>query len=85
MFRQPLRCHLDLFKPDIQSRVNRQQERQKIDHDYRAKERSFKTGHPVYVKNFAQRQPWICGTVDEVPGPLSYNITVNLEDGRIQL
>ena len=81
-FGRPLRCQLDLLKPDIQLKVNRRQEQQKLNHDHRAKERSFAPGDLVYVRNFAQGQPWLSGSIEDVRGPVSY--TVKLDDGRIQ-
>ena len=81
MFGRPLRSQLDLMRPSIQSHVMLHQEQQKYGHDKRAKERNFKPGDLVYVRNFTQGTTWLTGTVVEVRGPVSY--TVRLEDGRV--
>ena len=73
---------MDLLKPDIQLKVNRRQEQQKLNHDHRAKERSFALGDLVYVRNLAQGQPRLSGSIEDERGPVSY--TVKLDDGRIQ-
>jgi transcription initiation factor TFIID subunit TAF12 len=69
------------MRPSIQSNVLLHQEQQKHGHDQRAKERDFKPGDPVYVRNMAQGATWLPGTIVEVRGPVSY--TVSLEDGRL--
>lgn len=68
MFGRPIRSQLDLMQPSIQSNVLLRQEQQKLGHDQRAKERDFKPGDPVYVRNMAQGATWLRGTIVEVRG-----------------
>uniref|UniRef100_A0AAY5K6G3 Integrase catalytic domain-containing protein n=1 Tax=Esox lucius TaxID=8010 RepID=A0AAY5K6G3_ESOLU len=79
MGRKP-KSHLDLLHPDVGPRVIRSQEEQKGRRDQHAKERFFKPGDCVFVKNFAQGQPWLPGLISRQTGPVSF--TVDLLDGR---
>ena len=41
MFNRPLRCHLDLLKPDIEATVQSRQFQQQLNHDAHSKDREF--------------------------------------------
>lgn len=75
-----LRSTLDLLHPDLQSRVQHKQWKQKEQHDQHAKGRSLQGGAPVYTKNFSFGPTWIPGTVEQVTGPVS--CTVLLGSGQ---
>ena len=76
------KTHLDKLRPDIASRVNDHQEKQKLAHDQHAKHRSFRVGEEVYVKNFASNTPkWLRGKILGHSGPISFK--VELDDGRV--
>jgi hypothetical protein len=75
------RCHLDLMRPDITSKVRRCQKRQKASHDHRTKQRSMVIGDAVFVKNFGDGPAWLMGSIVDTLGSLS--LQVKLTDGRI--
>ena len=76
--RQP-RSALDLMVPDVGSRVQKCQERQKVNHDQGVKVRLFKVGDAVFVKNFNGSPKWIPGQVIANRGPLS--LVIQLDNG----
>ena len=80
MGRRP-RSTLDLMQPDVATRVQTNQERQKSGHDSHTKARTFAPGDKVFVHNFASGPTWIPGTIAEERGPLSFHI--QLENGRV--
>ena len=76
-----LRSRLDLLHPQIQERVEKQQAKQKSDHDGSTPVRQFSVGDRIFVKNFPSNTPkWLPGIVRKVTGPLSY--VVELLDGK---
>ena len=76
MFGRRLRSVLDLVKPDLQNRVEKEQLRQKMSHDKRAVERSMSVGDEVYVKNFipGDSETWLPGRIIEKQGPRSFRV-----------
>jgi len=77
-----LRSKLDSLYPDVSKKVEKQQRRQKQQHDNARPLRSFKEGDRVYAEDFtASSCKWNPGTVVEMTGPLSY--TVRLGDGTL--
>ena len=79
-----LRSPLDLLKPDLHKRVEKEQARQKEAHDKHVRARSFVIGEAVYIKNFGRdssSRSWLSGHVKQYCGPLSYK--VELPDGRV--
>ena len=75
------RSQLDLLKPELSTKVQLKQEAQKKNHDTHTKHREFQIGDQVFVKEFPSGKDWLDGTITEVKGPLTYNIT--LSDGRV--
>ena len=57
LFGRRLRSHLDLLRPNLNSKVRQKQNSQKQTHDYHAQERSFKVDDPVLAKNYRQGSP----------------------------
>ncbi|XP_061584204.1 LOW QUALITY PROTEIN: uncharacterized protein K02A2.6-like [Cololabis saira] len=80
MMNGKLRSTLDLLHPDLQSRVQHKQWKQKEQHDQHARARSLQEGAPVYTKNFSAGPSWIPGMVESVTGPVS--CTVLLGSGQ---
>ena len=78
-----LRTHLDLLRPNVAKRVQRNQEKQKEGHDRSVPDRNFAEGDRVWVKNFSPgtRTRWLSGTVKEIQGARLF--LVELQDGRI--
>lgn len=74
------KSHLDLLHPDVGVRVVRSLEEQKERRDRHAKERFFKPGDCVFIKNFSQGPPQLPGIICHQTGPVSF--MVDLCDGR---
>ena len=79
-----LRSPLDLLKPDIHTRVEEKQEKQKQYHDRTARQHSFTVGDLVFIRNFSQSSTdqWIPGEVISTTDPRSFR-RVKVPDGRI--
>ena len=79
MGRKP-RTHLSLIHPNLATRVQEQQDRQKSGHDQHTKLREFSVNAPVFVRDFAtQELRWVPGTITEQKGFLTFH--VQLTDG----
>ncbi len=76
-----VRTRFDLLKPDLQSKVDKEQARQKESHDKHSKTRQFSAGQPVMIRNFLSKLKWMPGTIKGQQGPVSYEI--ELDDGRV--
>lgn len=77
------RSRLDLLKPHAADRVeNRQATKQVADHNKHSRDRSFKVGDLVFVRNYRQGDTWLAGEVLSKTGPVSYQI--RLDDNRIR-
>ncbi|CAG2224140.1 unnamed protein product [Mytilus edulis] len=79
MGRRP-RSLLDLTYPNINSRVQQKQQRQKQSHDKTAQVRNFNVGDSVYILSHNREAKWITGTLIKRTGPVSFVIELN--DGR---
>ena len=62
MYKRPLRCHLDLLKPNNEETV---QARQQLNHDVHSKDRKFQVNDTVFVENFGQGSKWLEGIDEE--------------------
>ncbi len=81
LYGRKLRCSMDFIHPDLTRKINEQQQKQKVYHDKKARERNFCVGDPVLTRNFSYGPKWIPGHVATVTGPLSYKVM--LGDGRV--
>ena len=63
LFGRRLRSHLDLLRPDLNSKVRSKQSSQKQAQDYYAQDRSFEVDDLVLVKNYRQGPPWLPGAI----------------------
>ena len=79
MGRKP-RSRLDLLHPDIRSRVQNEQVKQKEIHDQHAVDRRLQPGDTVYAREFVKQHRWGPGVITVQTGPVSY--TVQLDDQR---
>ena len=70
--KQQIRTRLDLLRPDINSKVVRNQAGQKKSQDEHSRERTFFIGQRVMARNYRAGSVWMPGTVVERNGPLSY-------------
>ena len=76
-----LKSRLDILRPQVESRVQDRQSRQKADHDKSSRVRQFSVGESVFVKNHGRGDRWLLGQITEVSGPLSFKVKV--QDGRV--
>ena len=77
--RQP-RSRLDLLKPHTAEQVEKNQLRQKKQHDARARDRDLQPGDNVFVRNYHHGGRWLPGVIQRRTGPVSFQ--VKLTDGR---
>ena len=77
------RSPLDLLKPDLHQRVEKEQDRQQKSHDAHCRARTLAVNDAVLVRNLppGTYPIWQPGTIRQKVGPLSFEIT--LSDGRI--
>ena len=71
------RSKLDLVIPDLQSKVQCQQQQQKAAHDRHAVSRQFAVGDHVYVCDLPSKKDWIPGTIESTSGPLTFNVVLS--------
>ncbi len=78
VFKQGLRTHLSLLRPDVGNTVLRKQAKQIQDHDKRgAKMHKFSLGDNVRVRSHrGERESWLPGEVVKVIGPQTYLVHV---------
>ena len=72
----PLRTRLSNVKPGVDERVQKKQERQKKNYDCKAKDRYFKVGDKVYVKNYRPRPTWVAGEILKKQGSVLFEVKV---------
>ena len=78
------RSHLDFMAPhSLKDRVQRQQQKQKSQHDQHAKPRAYEQGDLVLIRDFCRQasSPWSPGTIVQSNGRQSYK--VKLSDGQV--
>ena len=74
MFGRMIKSKLDLVKPNIQSRVEKNQSQQKAHHDQHAKNRKFSLGELVYYRNFSGTPEWKPGIISKLLGSVNFAI-----------
>ena len=72
-----IRSRLDLLRPDVESRVNEQQAKQKACHDGNSPFREFFLGQNVMSRNLRNGPDWVPGVIVERLGPLTYLVQVS--------
>ena len=65
-----LRSRRDLLHPNLQSKVQKKQERMKETRDAHATERQFKEGDTIYLKNFGSGPKLLSRLISRVTGPV---------------
>ena len=81
IFGRPLRIHLDLLHPNVKDQVMHNQMKQKQHRDTHCKQRQFKAGDTVYVRDFSGKEGWPSGIITKIQGPVTY--LIELEDERM--
>ena len=74
-----LRTQIDLLKPNVATRVDAAQARQKSQHDQHSRSRPLCVGDEVQARNYSGNRKWIAGTIVKQTGPVSAQ--VELENG----
>jgi len=72
---------LDLLHPSDNRRVNEHQADQKAYHDKRTRQRGFKVGQGVVVKDQNPGKQWVPGIIEKLQGPVTY--LVHLDTGQL--
>ena len=80
LFGRRPRSRLDLLKPNTADRVEHKQQKQKEQHDAKARNRCFAVGDDVFVLNYQTGERWLPGVICTKTGPVSF--IVKLTDGR---
>ena len=73
-FKRQLRTRLDMIHPDISSKVQNSQTRQKEYHDRRARFREFSVGQSIMARNMRPGPDWVQAEIIERLGPLTYMV-----------
>ena len=63
IFGHQLRTRLNNVKSGVEERVQKKQKSQKRNYDCKAKDRYFKVGNKVNVKNYRPRPAWVAGEI----------------------
>ena len=72
---RPLRTRLDLLRPNLWRKVLSEQAKQKQSHDEHSKDRQFKVGDAVWIRDFrSSANKWEPGILVQRVGPVSYII-----------
>ena len=81
LFGRKLNTRFDQLKPDLLTTVQKNQQRQKFNHDNHSSQRSIKEGGLVYTRNYSAAQMWLPGKIVKQTGPVSF--LVKVEGGRV--
>uniref|UniRef100_A0A3B3B4L9 Gypsy retrotransposon integrase-like protein 1 n=1 Tax=Oryzias melastigma TaxID=30732 RepID=A0A3B3B4L9_ORYME len=76
MMSRRLRSAFDPLMPDVKTRVQKKQLKQKEIHDTKKTLRSFGPGENVFVRNYSYGPKWIPAVVLGSSGPVSYNVSI---------
>ncbi|XP_030580469.1 uncharacterized protein K02A2.6-like [Archocentrus centrarchus] len=76
MMSRRLRSAFDLLMPDVKTKVQQKQLKQKESHDTKKKLRSFAPGDKVFIRNYSYGPKWIPAVILSSSGPVSYTVTI---------
>ena len=79
--KRQIRSRLDLLNLILSNKVLDAQSKQKMHHDYHARDRTFNIGDPVLCQNYGRADELLPGHIIVKSGPVSFQIKLN--DGRI--
>ena len=75
LLKRRVRTRLDVLYPEVNQKVEKSQQKQKLAHDNSKPLRSFAVGDHIYAQNFSNSpSKWIPATVLKATGPLSYQV-----------
>ena len=81
MFGRELKTRLQLLKPDLESSVDKQKDRQRKYYDKSAKSRQFHASDRVFARGYVAGPAWSPGVITTLLG--STMAEVRLDDGRL--
>ena len=73
-----LRTHIDLLHPDLSEKVLEKQEAQKVGHDGKVAERTYRKGDSVYARNYQKGDKWLKGKIASVLGTRTYMVELEI-------
>ncbi|XP_041961667.1 uncharacterized protein K02A2.6-like [Alosa sapidissima] len=76
MMARRLRSVFDLLLPDMKSKVQEKQLKQKQAHDTSKRLRSFSPGDKVFIRNYSYGPKWIPAVIQDASGPVSYTVII---------
>lgn len=76
MMSRRLRSAFDLLMPDMKTKVQQRQLKQKENHDTKKRLRSFAPGDNVFIRNYSYSPKWIPAVIVSSSGPVSYTVTI---------
>ncbi|XP_039887198.1 uncharacterized protein K02A2.6-like [Simochromis diagramma] len=76
MMSRRLRSVLDLLMPDVKTKVQHKQLKQKENHVTKKRLRSFTPGDKVFIRNYSYGPKWIPAVIVRASGPVSYIVTI---------
>ena len=76
LLKRKLRTRLDLLCPDVNNTVQKEQAKQKQNHDHHCRGREYFIGQNVSARNFRPGPMWTAGVIVERLGPLTYLVQV---------
>uniref|UniRef100_A0A8C8DZH6 Gypsy retrotransposon integrase-like protein 1 n=1 Tax=Oryzias sinensis TaxID=183150 RepID=A0A8C8DZH6_9TELE len=76
MMSRRLGSAFDLLMPDVKTRVQKKQLKQKDQHHTKKTLRSFGSGNKVFIRNYSYGPKWIPAVVLDSSGPVSYNVSI---------
>lgn len=74
MMKRQLRTRLDLLRPPKVKQAVQTQQRAQVERRNKAKDRSFRAGERVLVRNYRNGPKWVQATVVAQTGPVSYTV-----------
>jgi hypothetical protein len=72
-----LKTPMDLLRPNLHTKVELQQQKQKIQHDRKAVQRTLSVGDLVYARNHGSGESWLPGIIVSQTGPVSFIVELS--------
>lgn len=76
MMSRRLRSASDLLMPDVKTKVQQKQQKQKENHDTKKRLRRFAPGDKVFIRNYSFGPKWIPASLASSSGPMSHTVTI---------
>ena len=69
-----LKTHMDLIHPDLSEKVLEKQKDQRVGHNRKVVERTYREGDTVYARNYQSGDKWLRGKIANVLGTWTYMV-----------